>query len=413
MSVPTLTAREARWLRATRLTSLLLAGTDGPGGEPAQTPPDVPGAGTRTVAGVVDWFGAMQGQDLASVMWSLGLRTGLSRSAVASAFESGAFVRTWPMRGTLHVVPGPDARWMVEHLGVRALAGGRARRQTLGLEERDADRAADLLGEALAGGRAMTRAECVALLEESGIPAARQRAYHLLWYSSQRGVTCVGPNRGKEQTFVLLDDFAPPGPRLDRPAALATIAERFVRSHGPVTAYDLARWADLSMADARAGLAAAEGTQTVSIGGRDLHLADRLLEADGRPMDFIPAESEEPTRSAENDRGPVLPALALPGFDELVLGYRDRTAQLAADHERIVSPGGNGTFANTLVLEGRVVGTWRRRELTRTVDITAMPFGHLPARQRERLEGAFDRFGTYVDRSARVTWTDSPPPGPD
>ena len=87
-----------------------------------------------------------------------------------------------------------------------------------GLAEEDADRAADILREALAGGRAMTRAECVAALEAAGIPSAGQRAYHLLWYASQKGVTCVGPQRGKEQTFVLLDDFAPPGPDLDRPS---------------------------------------------------------------------------------------------------------------------------------------------------------------------------------------------------
>ena len=69
----------------------------------------------------------------------------------------------------------------------------------------------------------------------------------------------MGPQRGKEQTFVLLDEFAPPAVELDRPAALATIAERFVRSHAPVSAHDLARWADLTVTDARAGLAAAEG----------------------------------------------------------------------------------------------------------------------------------------------------------
>ena len=60
----------------------------------------------RTVAGVVEWFGAMQGQDFASVTWSLGLRTGSTRDEVGAAFESGQILRTWPMRGTLHVRAG-------------------------------------------------------------------------------------------------------------------------------------------------------------------------------------------------------------------------------------------------------------------------------------------------------------------
>ena len=368
-------ATEDRRIRAARMTSLLLD--------------DRPREG-RTVAGVVEWFGAMQGQDLASVMWSLGLRTGRTRDEVGAAFESGEILRTWPMRGTLHVVPGADARWMIAHLGARALRGAEARRQFLGLAEEDADRAAAVLRDTLGGGRIMTRAECVSALEAAGIPGAGQRAYHLLWYASQKGVTCVGPQRGKDQTFVLLDEFAPPGPDLDRPRALAVIAERFVRSHAPVSAHDLARWADLTVTDARAGLAAADGVVPRTSGGRDLFVTEALLD------------------DAVAGADPTLPASALPGFDEFVLGYRDRTAQLDADHERLVVPGGNGVFANTLVLDGHVVGTWRRRELARTVDILASPFARITARDRRRLARSLDDFAHFVGKPSRISWSDGP-----
>ena len=370
-----------RLIRAARMTSLLLDGR----------PTD-----DRTVAGVVEWFGAMQGQDFASVTWSLGLRTSRTRDEVGAAFESGQILRTWPMRGTLHVLPGVDARWMIAHLGARALRGAEARRQFLGLAEEDADRAADILREALAGGRAMTRAECVVALEAAGIPSAGQQAYHLLWYASQKGVTCVGPQRGKEQTFVLLDDFAPRGPDLDRPTALAVIAGRFVRSHAPVSAHDLARWADLTMADARAGLAAAAGVVPRTIDGRDLFVTEALLDAG--TLDREPTEH--------------LPARALPGFDELVLGYRDRTAQLDADHEKLVVPGGNGVFANTLVLDGRVVGTWKRRELARTVDIAATPFHRITAPDRRHLERSLEEFASFVGKPSRISWADIAPDHP-
>jgi hypothetical protein len=374
VSVPG-TKDEQRRIRAARMASLLLAGG---------------GTAGRTVAEVVGWFGAMQGQDFASVEWSLGLRTGLGREQVGAAFESGAILRTWPMRGTLHVVPGADARWMLEHLGARALRGAQARRQFLGLAEEDADRAADILGEALAGGRAMTRAECVATLEGAGIPGAGQRAYHLLWYASQKGVTCVGPQRGSEQTFVLLDEFSPLAVQLDRPAALATIAERFVRSHAPVSEHDLARWADLTVTDARAGLAAAEGIVVRPYGGRDLFVTEAQLDA-----------GADGAQRAES-----LPARALPGFDELMLGYRDRTAQIAADLEGRVVPGGNGVFAPTLVLDGRVVGSWKRRELTRTVEIVATPFSRIGAPGRRRLERALGDFAGFVGKPGRVRWSD-------
>ena len=368
---------DGRRIRAARMASLLLVERRD---------------ASRSVADVVNWFGAMQGQDLASVQWSLGLRTGHTRDEVGAAFESGEILRTWPMRGTLHVLPGADACWMIEHLGARALRGAQARRQFLGLAERDADRASDVLGAALAGGRALTRAECVAVLEGAGIPSAGQRAYHLLWYASQRGVTCVGPQRGTEQTFVLLDEFAPPAAELDRPAALATIAERFVRSHAPVSAHDLARWADLTMGDARAGLAAAEGVVVRSFGGRDLYVTESQLDAS---TDAVP----EPSATG------ALPARALPGFDELVLGYKDRTAQLDAADEKRVVPGGNGVFAPTLVLDGRVVGIWKRRELTRRVEIVATPLTSITARDRRRLAAALEEFAAYVGKAARMTWS--------
>ncbi len=357
-------ATDDRRIRAARMASLLL--DDRPTAE-------------RTVADVVGWFGAMQGQDFASVGWSLGVRTGDTRDQVIAAFGSGAILRTWPMRGTLHVLPGADARWMLEHLGARALRGAEARRQFLGLSAHDADRAADILGEALSGGRAMTRAECVAALEGAGLPSAGQRAYHLLWYASQKGVTCVGPQRGTEQTFVLLDEFAPPAVELDRPSALATIAERFVRSHAPVSAHDLARWADLTVTDARAGLAAAPGVLARPFGGRDLFVTEAQL-------DTAPDRHAPPARA--------LPARALPGFDELILGYRDRTAQIATDHEKLVVPGGNGVFAPTLVVDGRIVGTWKRRELARRVEIVATPLTRItaarPAPTREVPRGVRD-----------------------
>ncbi|MFD0821324.1 DNA glycosylase AlkZ-like family protein, partial [Micromonospora zhanjiangensis] len=70
------------------------------------------------VAGVVEWFGAMQAQDVASGMWSLGVRLpGRTQVDVLAAMERREAVRTWPMRGTVHLVPPRDARWMLDLTG--------------------------------------------------------------------------------------------------------------------------------------------------------------------------------------------------------------------------------------------------------------------------------------------------------
>src|SRR4051812_40203863 len=150
------------------------------------------GGGPGSVAGVVEWFGAMQAQDAASGLWSLGVRLpGRTQDDVRAALERREALRTWPMRGTVHLVPPRDARWMLAVTGVRALSGVANRWAQLGLTETDADRAADVLGEALADGGRLTRAECLATLRAAGLDTTGQRGYHMLWYASQRGVTCI------------------------------------------------------------------------------------------------------------------------------------------------------------------------------------------------------------------------------
>jgi hypothetical protein len=329
----------------------------------------------------------MQGQDGPGVEWSVGLRAGTTRQAVAAALDSGEILRTWPMRGTLHLVPGRDARWMVHHLGARALAQAARRRSTLGIDEVTAQRALDVLAEAIDASPTglLGRPDCARALAGAGIDTSGQRAYHLLWYASAHGITCVGPTRGGEQTFALLDRWAPPGEDLDRPEALATIAERFVRSHGPATVADLARWADLTMADARAGAAAGSGVLTRDVEGVSMLVHEESLDT-GTELD-----------------GPGA-AHALPGFDELVLGYRDRTAQLSPEDEARVVPGGNGVFAPTLVVDGRVVGTWRRTSRTRSVLLRALPFSHLGRRTQDRLTRALTSYGEFLSMPAEVRW---------
>ncbi|HEX8629280.1 MAG TPA: winged helix DNA-binding domain-containing protein, partial [Catenuloplanes sp.] len=276
-----------------RLTSLLLRDRPGQAGQPGHA--GQPG----DVAGVVSWFGAMQAQDMASAMWSLGVRLPAFTAAdVHAALERREALRTWPMRGTVHLVPPRDARWMLDVLGSRMLTGSSARRAELGLDEHTAERAVDVLGTALAGGGRLTRAQCVAALADAGIPCTGQRGYHLLWYASQRGVTCIAPHVGKEQTFVLLDEWAPDPHRPDRDEALATIAVRYFRGHGPTTRQDFAGWTGLTAADAKRGIAGAgDALRTVHHDGREMLLDPALLDA--------PAPAPAPDRPRRDGSDPA------------------------------------------------------------------------------------------------------------
>lgn len=361
-----------------RLASLLLTDRDGGPAAQADRPADV--------AGVVTWFGAMQAQDLGSVQWSLGARLPkFTVDDVHAALERREALRTWPMRGTVHLIPPRDARWMLDLMGSKALAGAAKRREYLGLTEQMADRAVDVLGAALAGGGRLTRAECLAALSEAGVDVTGQLGYHLLWYTSQRGVTCIAPNAGTEQTFALLDDWAPDSYRPDQDEALATIALRYFRSHGPTTRKDFAGWTGLSATEAKRGIAGAgDGLAAATVDGEEMYLDPALLDA--------------PVAGAGSE------IMVLPGFDEYLLGYKDRSMMVAAEHKQAIIPGGNGVFQPTVVRAGRVIGTWKRTVGRKQVTVDVKPLVKLRAADRAAVDTAFEPYARYLGRPVQTRW---------
>jgi hypothetical protein len=172
-----------------------------------------------------------------------------------------------------------------------------------------------------------------------------------------------------------MEEWLPAPRRMDAEEALAELAGRFFRGHGPATVKDLARWAGIRITEARTGLAA---------------VRDGLarLEVDGVEYFLDPETSDLLAACRKEARGTFL----LPGFDEFVLGYGERGAFLdPAFADRIV-PGGNGMFRPTVVHDGRIVGTWQwtGRGAKRTVTATPFTeFGTEAAEAVPRLAAAF------------------------
>jgi hypothetical protein len=330
---------------------------------------------SSSVAEIVTWFGAMQAQDVNSGLWSFGVRLpGAKLDDVNAALERREAVRTWPMRGTVHFVPPADVHWMLELMGVRALAGAEKRRDTLGLDAATADRAVEVLGAALAGGNRLTRAECLVALTDGGIEVIGQRGYHLLWYASQQGVSVITPHVGKEQTFALLDDWVPAPNRPERDEALGIVALRYFRSHGPATRKDFAGWTGLTVTDCKTGIAVAgPSLATVDVDGNEM-----IMAAD---LDSPPPDDQW---------------LALPGFDEYLLGYKDRSMMAGAKQLAAVIPGGNGMFRSTLVRGGRVMATWVRTISRKGVLVEVQPLSSLTSRDRHNASAALQPYADYL-----------------
>jgi hypothetical protein len=316
----------------------------------------------RAPEDLVRWFGAVQAQDYLGSLWAVGQRLPDGTEAcVEQAIASRRLVRTWPMRGTLHLVAAEDARWMVALLAPRVLRRAASRFRQLELTTSDFERSARVLQRSLEGGRTLTRPEAYAALERAGVSAAGQRGIHILGFHAQQGLLCIGPRRGRQPVFVLVDEWLPPAPHLEGEAALREMARRYFQSHGPATAEDFAWWAGLT----RKEVAVAK--------------------------DGLPTTDARPARGRQ--------AALLPAWDEYLVAYKDRSAAMGhLPPARL--PGPMATGRPTIVIDGRVVGSWSRRLGPRGVRVRYDWWVAPSPAERRLVEKAAQRYATFLGPSA-------------
>ncbi len=200
----------------------------------------------------------------------------------------------------------------------------------------------------------MTRRELRERLDAEGVRTAGQALVHLLMRSTLEGLTVRGPMRGSEHAYALVRDWLGEQAEVDRDAALAELARRYLQGHAPADERDLARWSGLSLGDVRAGLGA-----------------------------IAPELRERPDGLLELSRAPrpaALPAPRLLGpFDPVLLGWRSRE-ELLAGHSELVTV--NGIFRAFALVEGRAAGTWGLA----AGEVELRPFGRMSAVVRSALE---------------------------
>ncbi|HEX6607183.1 MAG TPA: winged helix DNA-binding domain-containing protein [Chloroflexia bacterium] len=329
-----------------------------------------------TPEAVVAALGAVQAQDYPAAAWALGLRMGAATAAtIDAALAAGAILRTHVLRPTWHFVAPADIRWMLALTGPRVQAAIAGPSRRLGLDAAMIAAANTALADALQGSHALTRAELTAVLARAGIAATEPlRNAHLLMHAELEGLICSGPRQGKQMTYALLDERVPPTRPLTRDEALAALTRRYFTSHGPATIPDFVWWSGLTGADARAGLALVGDALTSE-------------EIDGRTYWFAPGAPPTPM--------PTPTAHLLPNYDEYIVAYTDRRAvHDAAAHD--LDARGNILFSHTIVLDGRVVGTWKRTLRRAAVVLETTLLAPLAPAATAAVAAATARYGAFL-----------------
>jgi hypothetical protein len=340
----------------------------------------------RSVAEVVRALGGLQAQDTPASRLAIRPRsTGLDAGAVRRACnQDRSVVRTWAMRGTLHMVAAEDAGWLVGLLGPAFAAAGRRRRLQLGLDDRLLGRALEALPAVLAGGP-LSRAELVRALAAKGIEVDPdgQAPAHLVGYAALNGLVCRGPDLdGDEASYVLLEDWVGKDRTFEGEEALAELARRYLAGHGPAAPEDLAAWSGLAIGRARHGFELVKSVLAeVELDGR------RLWAPKGARVPRVPARAG----------GPVVRLLGR--FDDYLLGWRGRDLILDPRFAPRIQAGG-GWIHPAVVVDGRVAGTWRSRRAGGRLEVAVEPFGRLPAGARPGLEAEAADLGRFLGADA-------------
>jgi hypothetical protein len=243
------------------------------------------------------------------------------------------------------------------------------------LDEKLLARCYTVLTNALVGGRQLTRAELGTSLNESGIMTSGQRLAYIIMHAELDALICSGARREKQFTYALLEERVPKGKMLDRDASLGELALRYFSSHGPALVKDFAWWSGLTQKEA------SEGVHLVKA-----QLVEETV--DGKRYWLSPD-----TRG----RKPKVPTVFfLSIFDEYIIAYKDRSAISDEKYiEKLLSQG--NTITSVLLLDGKVVGTWKRVFKRGGIEMMVNPSRPLSQGEREEVEAEAVRYGQFLE----------------
>jgi hypothetical protein len=291
-------------------------------------------------------------------------------------------LRTWAMRGTMHLLFRDDAGLILPLVGPPAIAKLRRRRHGLDLDDEKLARGLREIRAILEDSGPLTRDELVSRLNEHGVDIERksQAPYHLIACAGLEGIVALGPDRpGGKQTYVLAD--LPSGKARPEVEALAELAERYLKGYGPASATDFSAWSGLPAADAKKGWALLKE--------RGL-LTD--IAVDGRVLASMKPEPI-PEGAVVN---------LLPAFDTLILGYSDRELVVPAKHHKDVYHGGQ--TVPVVLVNGEAAGVWRYEIKGGRISLEVRPFGALDDGVRDMVEAEAEDVGHFFGLAPIITW---------
>ncbi|HLJ48482.1 MAG TPA: winged helix DNA-binding domain-containing protein [Bryobacteraceae bacterium] len=317
------------------------------------------------------------------------------RSEVQRAlWHDRKLVKTWAMRGTLHLLPSDELPLWHAALGTsKRWLKPAAWQKYFGITMEELDRITEAIGTAL-DGRLVTREELAAEVGRiTGAAAFGTKLAESSWGTLLRpaafsGRLCFGPSVGQKVRFTRPDSWLRMAPcQVDPAAATAAITRRFLAAHGPASFHDLARWWN------------GGGISTARQWIADLGDEVTPVEIEGAPAWVLSKDARE-----LRDTPRVRAVRLLPGFDQYVVTASCHAANLLPGdlRARVFRP--QGWISPVLLVNGRLQGVWRHEIKGSRVEVVIEPFVKVPAWVRKAAEEEVERLGAFLGSSPNLVW---------
>lgn len=290
-------------------------------------------------AEVVEWMGAVQGQEYRLMRWAVAMRTKKpSAEAFQQAYDSGRIIRQHLMRGTWQLVAGSDFHWMMDLFAPKAtkVIKGWMRANGIDIPEEEEERIREVLLRTAHKKKSATKEDFAEAIARQGITMDDHRLSYHIRFAELKGFLCSGDLLPMKATYSVASEKIPRGETLERDEALARITLKYFRSRQPATLEDFVWWTGLSLTDCRRG---------ISLLGDWLHIERQ----DGR--EFYVTDD---CRTGRAHKGQYL---LVPPYDEYLIGYKSRDIVLPPEH-RHKAHNNSGNFSPIIVRDGTVCGNW-------------------------------------------------------
>jgi len=324
----------------------------------------------------VQWLGAVQSQDYTGAKWAVAQRMSpTSESTLEQAFADGTLLRTHVLRPTWHFVAPADIRWMLALTAPHVHAINASYYRKNELDEAVFTRCQTLITKALEGGKQLMRSELAEVLAQNGIDTSDLRLTLIVMHAELEGLICSGAKRGKQFTYALLEERAPAAKALTRDEALAELTQRYFRSHGPATQKDYMTWSGLPAASAKTGIEMLKGLLVAEKVGKQTYWYVPTT---------IPAKADTTT------------AHLLPNFDEYI-GSKTYYEAIFDERQQPWGAAEIRGFPHALVMNGYIVGLWRRVIGKNQTTVELGPTPPLTESEREALATAAQRYSAFLE----------------